>query len=62
VPKLSRIQFSTVLVSSGPPDDNLREQTTVEAFWNFQFAQNLAFTPSIKHLVDPALNPEADQI
>jgi porin len=45
-----------------PPDDNQREQTTVEVFWNFQFAQNLAFTPSVQLLIDPALNPEADQV
>ena len=45
-----------------PPDDSLNEQTTVEAFWNFQFAQNLAFTPSVQLLLDPALNPEEDEI
>lgn len=45
-----------------PPDDSLREQTTIEAFWNFQFAQNLAFTPSVQLLIDPALNPQEDEI
>ena len=34
------------------------EQGTVEAFWRFQFAQNLAFTPSLQYLVNPASNPE----
>ena len=26
-----------------PPNDSLREQTTVEAFWNFQFFQSLKY-------------------
>lgn len=45
-----------------PPDDSLREQTTIEAFWNFQFAQNLAFTPSVQLLLDPAHNPDDNEI
>lgn len=45
-----------------PPDDSLREQTTIEAFWNFQLAQNLAITLSLQHLGNPALNPDEDEI
>ena len=45
-----------------PPDDELDDQTTVEAFWQFQFSQNLEITPSIQYLKDPALNPEDDEL
>lgn len=46
----------------GELSGDLGEQTTVEAFWNIQFAQNLAITPSVQYLGDPALNPEDDNI
>jgi porin len=45
-----------------PPDDRLRDQTTIEAFWRFQFSQGLAITPSVQLLLDPALNPNEDTI
>lgn len=45
-----------------PPDASLREQKTLEAFWNIQLAQNLALTPSIQLLLDPALNPDDDRV
>ena len=45
-----------------PPDDSLPEQKTLEAFWNIQFAQNLALTPSFQSLLDPANNPDEDQL
>lgn len=45
-----------------PPDDSLREQITIEAFYRFQLAQNLAITPSVQLLMDPALNPEHDEV
>jgi len=35
----------------------LREQTSIEAFWNFQLAQNLAFTLRVQLLLNPAVNP-----
>ena len=41
---------------------NLGEQTTMEAFWNIQFAQNLAITPGVQYLGDPALNPTDDNV
>ena len=45
-----------------PADDALREQYTAEMFYRFQLAQNLAITPSIQLLLDPALNPKDDQV
>ena len=45
-----------------PPDENLRDQTTIEAFWRFQFSQGLAITPSAQLLLDPALNPEKNSV
>jgi len=45
-----------------PPDDSLSRQTTSEAFWRFQFAQNFTITPSVQLLLDPALNDEDDQV
>ena len=45
-----------------PPDNGLRNQTTIEAFWRFQFSQGLAITPSVQLLLDPALNPDSDSV
>lgn len=45
-----------------PPDDMLPEQVTAEAFYRVQIAQNLALTPSVQYLVDPAFNPEDDAV
>jgi porin len=45
-----------------PPDDSLREQTTIETFWRFQFAQNLAISPNVQLLLNPSLNPEQDKV
>jgi porin len=47
---------------SDPSNDALRDQYSSELFYRFQFAQNLAFTPSVQWLVDPALNPEEDSL
>jgi porin len=35
-------------------------QTTVESFYRFQLAKNLAITPNIQYLIDPALNTKDD--
>ena len=40
----------------------LDDQTTFEAFYRLQIAQNLAITPSIQILGDPALNSDEDEI
>jgi porin len=45
-----------------PSDSSLRDQYAGEFFYRFQFAQNFAITPSVQLLVDPALNPDEDQI
>jgi porin len=34
-----------------------KEQTTIESFWRFQFAQNFALTPSVQYLINPVANP-----
>ncbi len=47
----------------GKPTDNaLRDQYTAEIFYRFQIAQNLALTPSLQFVIDPALNPAEDEI
>jgi porin len=43
-------------------NDALRDQYSTELFYRFQFAENLAITPSLQWLVDPANNPGEDQI
>jgi porin len=43
----------------GTPNDS---QTTLEAFYRFQIAENMAITPNIQYLIDPALNTEDDVI
>ncbi|MHC4711900.1 MAG: carbohydrate porin [Planctomycetota bacterium] len=45
-----------------PADSSLRDQTTAELFYRLQLAQNLAITPSVQLLIDPALNPDEDLI
>lgn len=40
-----------------PTDRSLREQNAIELFSRLQLAQNLAITPSLQVLVNPALNP-----
>lgn len=45
-----------------PGDESLRDQITLEAFYRFQFAQNLALTPSVQYLKDPALNPDREDL
>ena len=47
---------------SSPPDDALRDQFTTELFYRLQLAQNLAVTPSVQFLVNPALNPNRDSL
>lgn len=45
-----------------PPDGSLREQTTAEIYWRYQFARNLFFMPSVQLLINPALNPDKDKV
>jgi len=41
-----------------PADDSLQEQYTSEVFYRFQFVSNLAVTPSVQYIVNPADNSE----
>ena len=50
------------LGKGSPPDESLKDQTTIEAFWRFQFSQGLAITPSIQYLKDPALHPTESSV
>jgi carbohydrate-selective porin OprB len=60
---LRRADLAGLAINWGqPPDKALREQTTIEAFWRFQFARNLAFTPSQQLLLNPAPNPNEGTI
>lgn len=43
-----------------PGEKSLRDQTTLEVLYRFQFAQNLAFIPSVQYLREPAVNPDRD--
>ncbi len=45
-----------------PSTQGLRDQYTAELFYRLQLAQNLAVTPDVQLLIDPALNPNEDQI
>ena len=50
-------------VNWGDPADNaLDDQYTGELFYRLQLAQNLAITPNVQLLIDPALNPDEDHI
>jgi porin len=45
-----------------PGDDDLDDQYTAEVFYRFQFSQNFAITPSAQVILDPALNPDDDEL
>jgi len=45
-----------------PSDPSLRHQYTGELFYRVQLAQNLAITPSVQLLVNPALNPNENNL
>ncbi len=45
-----------------PEDSGLNEQWTMEIFYRLQFSQNLAVTPSLQYISDPALNPAEDSL
>ncbi|MDV7146000.1 carbohydrate porin [Tropicimonas sp. TH_r6] len=59
----SRADLMGAAVNWGQPsDDTLEAQTTSEIFYRLQLAENLAITPSIQFIDNPALNPEEDNI
>lgn len=45
-----------------PPQDDLDAQTTGEFFYRLQLSENLAITPNLQLLSDPALNDEDDTV
>lgn len=38
------------------------DQYTAEIFYRFQLTQNLAITPDVQLIIDPALNPDESTI
>jgi porin len=55
-------EFGVAVNWGKSPVEALRNQITTEIFYKLQLAQNLAITPSIQLLTDPALNSEHDDI
>jgi len=45
-----------------PPDSGLDDQYTAELFYRLQLTQNLAITPDVQLIIDPALNPDENRI
>jgi porin len=45
-----------------PPDSNLNDQYTTELYYRFQLTQNLAITPDVQMIINPALNPDESAI
>ena len=45
-----------------PPDSGLDNQYTAEIFYRLQLAQNLAITPDVQLIFNPALNPDEDML
>jgi porin len=43
-------------------DSGLDDQYTAELFYRLQLTQNLAITPDVQLIIDPALNPDEDNI
>jgi len=41
---------------------DLDDQYTMEAFYRIQLTRRFAITPDVQLIVDPALNPEEDNI
>ncbi|MGB5717339.1 MAG: carbohydrate porin [Gammaproteobacteria bacterium] len=41
---------------------DLDDQYTLEAYYRVQLSKELAITPSVQLLIDPALNPDEDRI
>lgn len=38
------------------------DQYTMELFWRYQLTKEVAVTPSVQYIKDPALNPEKDSL
>ena len=48
--------------ANSDPEVDLKDQYTVELFYRFQLSENLAITPDIQLILNPAQHPEANQI
>ena len=61
-----RDQLGVAVNWGEPNEDNfgpdLDDQYTFEMFYRFQLTGQLAITPDIQYLVDPALNPDEDKL
>ena len=42
--------------------ENADDQYTAELFWRYQLTKEIAVTPSLQYIKDPALNPEEDTL
>jgi len=47
---------------NAPAVAGLPDQTTLEAFYRYQFSDNIAITADAQLLLNPALNPDQDQV
>jgi len=45
-----------------PADSSLPDQTSTELFWRIQLLDQFDIAPSVQYLVDPALNPNENEI
>ena len=45
-----------------PANDTLQEQYTSEVFYRFMLVPNLAITPSVQYIVDPANNTNDPEV
>jgi len=42
--------------------DGAGDQYTTELFWQYQLTREVAVTPSIQYIKDPALNPDENSL
>jgi porin len=54
--------FGFAAAWNDPAASGLRDQTTLEAFYRYQFSDNIAITADAQLLINPALNPDENQI
>ena len=55
-------QWGAGIAWGDPSDHTLRDQTTTELFYRIQLTQGLAITPSLQWIIEPALNPDEDDL
>ena len=49
-------------INWGKPNGGGRDQYTSELFWRYQLTQEVALTPSLQYIRNPALNPTEDNL